>query len=59
VVNLVKLERDDDPNFVRQVFLQDESLYASDLLVEYLSKANFQRIETELLVMIRQFKISQ
>ena len=42
---LIKLDNTEDTKFKHQIFSKNEDLYASDILIEYLSKINLNVIK--------------
>lgn len=54
-LSLVKLIKNNDEKFVQHVFLMNDNIYASDLLMEYLNKQNVEIIKGALENIVEKF----
>lgn len=56
-LSLVTLIAKPDEKFTGQIFMKNDNLFASDLILDYLSKENLKFIQTQLEIIVRKYKI--
>ena len=56
-LHLVTLISKPDEKFTGQIFMKNQDLFASDLLIDYLSKENLKFIQTQIEIIVRKYKL--